>query len=170
MGQFLPSWLDVLTIILIVAVSLNALINLLALAVIIFNALVMWFLSFWHHMFFEEMSCEQLDETNFEKRFEDFCFRLSLSINKALKELSPLVRDKILFLIRVRKWMFLKIIEDNRDKGLAKGLGVSIVVPKGAKFPLLVGLSFRLKLNDVALPINPGCDTGHYIHQDGVVN
>ncbi len=170
MGQPLISLLEVLIILIVALMCIDALIRLLTLAVVAFNVSVMWFLSLWHHIFFEEMSCEQLDETNFGQRFEDFCFRLSLSVNKGLKELSPLVRDKILFLIRVRKWMFLKIIEDNRDKGLAKGLGVSIVVPKGAKFPLLVGLSFRLKLNDVALPINPGCDTGHRIYQDGVIN
>lgn len=126
----------------------------------------MWRINLRYHNFAEEMSCEQLDADNFERRFQDFCFRLSLRINTSLKKLSPAVRDRIISLIAIRKWMFLRLINDSRDQGLVKGVLVDILVPRDTRLPLEVGLSFNLRVADGTI-INPGRDTSHRIYADG---
>jgi hypothetical protein len=86
------------------------------------------------------------------------------------KKLSPQIRDQISFLVRMRKWMFWQIISAEYEEGVRSDtLCLNIIISKKDIFPLPVGMTFVLKL-DNGQAVKLDRTTTHYIHADGSVS
>lgn len=103
-----------------------------------------------------------------KERFDDFLSRLERKIHLALKKLSPLHREKIIYLIKVRELMFRFLFEEWMNKGSPKEITLDMIIPKNTGFPLVVGLTFRIKMADGQF-IDPGRDINYKITETGTI-